>query len=91
MEGGELAFGAGGEQEVYGVLFSGPTRFEAGPANIRFDARYLALPLRRDEAALQQMLQRALPLTVLPYRRDRLLVQRGQPLLLLVQLFHKVI
>ena len=37
---------------------------------------YLALPLRRDEKALQQMLQRALPLTVLQYRRDRLLVQQ---------------
>ena len=37
---------------------------------------YLAQPLRRDEAALRQMLKRALPLTVLPYRRDRLLVQR---------------
>ncbi len=34
------------------------------------------MPLRRDEAALRQMLQRALPLTVLQYRRDRLLVQR---------------
>ena len=40
---------------------------------IRFDARYLALPLVRDEAALRQMLQRALPLTVRQYRRDRLL------------------
>jgi len=30
----------------------------------------------RDEAALQQMLQRALLLTVRPYRRDRLLVER---------------
>jgi AraC-like DNA-binding protein len=36
----------------------------------------LALPLRRDEAALRNMLKRALPLTVLQYRRDRLLVQR---------------
>jgi hypothetical protein len=50
--------------------------FGAGRAELRFDARYLALPLRRDEAALSQMLQRALPLTVLQYRRDRLLVQR---------------
>jgi AraC-like DNA-binding protein len=40
------------------------------------DARYLDLPMRRDEAAMRQMLQRALPLTVLQYRRDRLLVQR---------------
>ena len=45
-------------------------------AEIRFDARYLALPLRRDEKALQQLLQRALPITVLQYRRDRLLVQQ---------------
>ena len=42
---------------------------------------YLALSLRRDEAALQTMLQRALPLTVLPYKRDRLLVQRIRQLL----------
>ena len=38
--------------------------------------RYLALPLRRDEQALRQMLQRALPLLVLQYRRDRLLVEQ---------------
>ena len=39
-------------------------------------AAYTALPLRRDERALQAMLQRALPLTVLQYRRDRLFAQR---------------
>jgi len=63
------------------VLFDGPTDFNAGPASIRFDARYLALPLKRDEAAMNQMLQRALPLTVRPYRRDRLLVQRVRQVL----------
>lgn len=63
-------------QAAYAVLFSGPTQFESGPASIRFDAQYLNLPLRRDEKALRQMLQHALPLTVLQYRRDRLLVQR---------------
>ena len=62
--------------EVYQVLFSGPTVFHAAQASLHFDARYLNLPLHRDEAALQHMLQRALPLTVLQYRRDRLLVQR---------------
>ena len=62
-------------------MFSGPVRFEAELAAIRFDVRYLALPLRRDERALQGMLQRALPLTVLQYRRDRLLVQRVRQLL----------
>ena len=72
----QFPFPAPAHQEVYGVLFSGPTEFAAASAALRFDARYLTLPLRRDELALQQMLQRALPLTVLQYRRDRLLVQR---------------
>jgi AraC-like DNA-binding protein len=62
--------------DAYGVLFSGPTRFGQAQAAVQLDARYLALPLQRDEAALRVMLQRALPLTVRPYRRDRLLVQR---------------
>ena len=74
--GAQFPFAPPAHQEAYGVLFSGPSAFDTGPAAIRFDARYLTLALRRDERALQQMLQRALPLTVLPYRRDRLLVQR---------------
>jgi len=74
--GAQFPFSAPAHHDAYAVLFSGPTAFDCAPAGIRFDARYLALPLRRDERALQQMLQRALPLTVLPYRRDRLLVQR---------------
>jgi AraC-like DNA-binding protein len=76
LQGAQFPFSAPTHQDVYGVLFSGPTRFDTAPAGIRFDARYLVLPLRRDEQALQQMLQRALPLTVRQYRRDRLLVQR---------------
>jgi AraC-like DNA-binding protein len=74
--GAQFPFAAPPHRQAYGVLFSGPTAFDTAPAGLRFDTRYLALPLRRDERALQQMLQRALPLTVLPYRRDRLLVQR---------------
>ena len=61
---------------AYPLMFPGPVQFEARQAAIRFDARYLALPLRRDEKALRQMLQRAVPLMVLQYRRDRLLVQQ---------------
>ena len=76
LKGAQFPFAAPPHQEAYPVLFSGPTAFDSAPAGLRFDARYLALPLRRDEHALQQMLQRALPLTVLHYRRDRLLVQR---------------
>lgn len=79
--GAQFPFEPPAHAQAYGVLFDGPTRFGAEPATIRFDARYLALPLQRDEAAMQQMLQRALPLTVRPYRRDRLLVQRVRQVL----------
>ncbi|AKU13069.1 transcriptional regulatory protein [Azoarcus sp. CIB] len=68
-------------RSVYPLLFPGPIHFDAEQAAISFDAQYLKLPLRRDEAALNQMLRRALPLTVLQYRRDRLLVQRVRHLL----------
>jgi AraC-like DNA-binding protein len=68
-------------QDVYPLLFPGQVYFHATQAGFSFDAQYLAMPLRRDEAALRTMLQRALPLTVLQYRRDRLLVQRVRELL----------
>ena len=67
--------------EAYGVLFDGPTVYGAERTTLRFDARYLTLPIKRDEAAMVQMLQRALPLQVRPYRRDRLLVQRVRQVL----------
>ena len=71
-----LRFAAPAHQDSYRVLFDGPTTFNAAANTLQFDAGYLALPVRRDEAALQQMLQRALLLTVRPYRRDRLLVEK---------------
>ncbi|MDE2418488.1 MAG: AraC family transcriptional regulator [Burkholderiales bacterium] len=76
LQAAQFPFAAPAHQSAYAILFSGPTTFGADHAAIHFDARYLSLPLRRDEKALQQMLQHALPLTVLQYRRDRLLVQR---------------
>ena len=72
----ELAFAPPPHASAYAVLFAGPCAFDAPRTRLHLDARYLQLPLRRDEAALQQMLTHALPLTVLQYRRDRLLVQR---------------
>ena len=69
----------------YALMFPGPVHFNAAATGISFDAQYLALPLRRDEAALRTMLRRALPLTVLQYRRDRLLVQRVRELLFVQQ------
>ena len=79
--GAQFPFPAPPHRDVYPLLFSDPVHFEATSAAIHFDAGYLALPLRRDETALQQMLQHALPLTVLQYRRDRLLVQRVRQIL----------
>jgi AraC-like DNA-binding protein len=75
-------FAAPAHAAAYAYMFPGPHRFGEAQAEIRFDTRYLRLPLVRDEAALRQMLQRALPLTVLQYRRDRLLVQQVRQALL---------
>ena len=66
---------------VHSLLFPGPVRFAQDRARMRFAAQYLSLPPRRDEHALRTMLQHALPLTVLQYRRDRLLGQRVRELL----------
>ena len=67
--------------DVYPKLFAEDLRFSEEKARICFDAAFLAQPLQRDEAALQKMLKRALPLTVLPYRRDQQLSVRVQQVL----------
>ena len=72
----ELHFAPPPHADSYRVLFDGLCQFKAPHSRLSFDAGYLQLPLRRDEAALQRMLQRALLLTVRPYRRDRLLVEK---------------
>lgn len=66
---------------VYNAMFPGRARFENETTGFSFDAKYLALPPVRDETATRQMLQKALPLTVLQYRRDRLLIDRVRQLL----------
>jgi AraC-like DNA-binding protein len=81
LQSAAFAWPAPAHATAYRVLFPAPARFDAGTTRLRFDARYLALPLRRDEKALNQMLQHALPLLVQPYRRDRLLVERARRLL----------
>ncbi|CAN7502117.1 AraC family transcriptional regulator [Variovorax paradoxus] len=74
-------FAAPPHRDAYPLMFTPEVRFDAPEASISFDERYLALPLQRDERALRTMLKRALPLTVLQYRRDRLLGQRVRELL----------
>ncbi|SFN25694.1 AraC family transcriptional regulator [Variovorax sp. OV329] len=67
--------------DAYPLMFCDRLNFGAAEASYSFDERYLRLPLQRDERALRGMLRRALPLTVLQYRRDRLLGQRVRELL----------
>lgn len=74
-------FAAPPHHDAYPRMFPGPVSFDAPHAGFAFDAEYLALPLRRDEHAMRTMLQRALQLTVVPYRRDRLLVHQVRELL----------
>ena len=82
LQGARFPFAAPAHGEAYQHMFpGGALQFDAGDAAITFDARYLALPLRRDENALRRMLRRALPLTVLQYRRDRLLVEQVRQVL----------
>jgi AraC-like DNA-binding protein len=77
LQGARFPFPEPPHAQAYRFMFPGGSiAFDAGEAAIAFDARYLQLPLRRDEKALRQMLKRALPLTVLQYRRDRLLVEQ---------------
>ena len=69
-------FSAPPHASVYPLLFPGPIRFDQPEASMRLDADYLELTPKRDERALQLMLERALLLTVKQYRHDRLLVNR---------------
>ncbi len=79
----QFAFAAPAHASVYPLLFPGPVQFEAPLSALQLDARFLDLPLVRDEAALTQMLQRALPLQVRHYRREQRLVARVRQLLAL--------
>jgi AraC-like DNA-binding protein len=74
-------FAAPEHLSVYQTLFPGPLHFGAPQASLSFAPQYAALSVRRDDRALNKMLQQALPLTMFPYRRDRLLVQRVRELL----------
>ncbi len=74
LQGAFFPFPQPAHADAYPHMFPAPLSFDAPLAGVRFDAQYLRLPLRRDEKALAQMLQRALSITVLQYRRDRLLV-----------------
>jgi AraC-like DNA-binding protein len=72
----EFPYPEPGHVSVYPTIFCRTLHFGATGARIVFDKHYLALPLTRTAADLDSMLKGALRLTVLPYRRDRMLVER---------------
>jgi AraC-like DNA-binding protein len=72
----DFPYAAPQHSAIYPTIFTKNLNFCAPRASISFEDRYLSLPLRRDENALNKMLKRALPLTVLPYRRDEHLTER---------------
>jgi len=72
----EFPYAEPGHVSVYPTIFCRHLSFDANGARIAFDKHYLSLPLTRSPADLDNMLKGALRLTVLPYRRDRLLVER---------------
>lgn len=72
----EFPYPEPGHVSVYPTIFCRAVRFDAERARIVFDKHYLSLPLTRSAVDLDNMLKGALRLTVLPYRRDRLLVER---------------
>lgn len=93
LQGSGFPYPVPAHADAYALMFPGPIEFGnklgskpgAGPESrsawVSFDKGYLDLPVRRDEPSLQNMLKRALLLTVLQYRRDRLLVQKVQQIL----------
>lgn len=81
LQSAQFPFSAPPHADLYTRLFPGPVQFNAPQAALAFDPAYLQLPLRRDGAALDQMLKRALPILIWPYRRDRLLSLRVRRLL----------
>ena len=76
LRAGEFPYSEPGHLSVYPTIFCRTLRFDADRASIIFDKHYLSLPLTRSPGDLDNMLKGALRLTVLPYRRDRLLVER---------------
>lgn len=84
----QFPFAAPPHVDVVARLFPGPLRFGAVQTALQFDSHWLDVPLRRDSAALDQMLRRALPIMVWPYRRDQLLAPRVRQLLQAPQTAH---
>jgi AraC-like DNA-binding protein len=69
---GPVQFGTHASKQA--IKHDSTSEDDARVSELVMNASYFNLPLRRDEAALQRMLETALTLTVQQYRKDRLLL-----------------
>ncbi|MEY2874351.1 MAG: hypothetical protein RLZZ373_1722 [Pseudomonadota bacterium] len=76
-----LPFGPPHHHHIYGALFPGPVRFDAGQASITFRSEFLDRPIVRDEVALRALLEHSVTMMVQPYLQEQLLVPRVRELL----------
>ncbi len=72
----DFPYPAPGHAPDYELVFAPRCRFDAAQLEARFPAEYLALPVRRDEAALRAFLLEAPASITTLYRRDRALALR---------------
>lgn len=77
----DFPFAAPQHADSLQLIFPGPVHYQAPQAALHMNASCLALPVRRSEEDLNEMLRRALYIIIKPYRRERRALRRVRQLL----------